>query len=80
LLILPDAPLEIAEQRAEELRLRSSELHITYLDKLLTTTISLGVAVFPTHGPEIKDTVKAADAALYQAKKQGRNRVVIAPQ
>lgn len=79
LLILPDAPLEIAIQRAKELRLKGENLQIVYLNRLLTITISLGIAAFPAHGPDIKDTVKAADAALYQAKKEGRNRVVVAP-
>jgi len=79
LLILPDAPLEIATQRAEALRLRGGELQVVYQGKFLTITISLGVAAFPIHGPDIKDTVKAADVALYHAKKGGRNQVVVAP-
>jgi diguanylate cyclase (GGDEF)-like protein len=79
LLILPDASLEIAAKRAEELRLRGSDLQVVCQSKILTITISLGVAAFPIHGPDIKDTVKAADTALYQAKKEGRNQVVVAP-
>lgn len=41
-------------------------------------TCSMGVAVYPTHGSSIKEVVKAADRALYQAKTGGRDRVVVA--
>jgi diguanylate cyclase (GGDEF)-like protein len=41
-------------------------------------TVSIGVASFPEHGGELESLVKAADDALYAAKAQGRNRVVVA--
>ena len=44
-----------------------------------TVTLSFGVAEFPAHG-DVGDTLIAiADAALYQAKREGRDRVVLAP-
>ena len=36
---------------------------------------SFGVAVYPQHGTNIADFVKAADRALYAAKETGRDRV-----
>jgi diguanylate cyclase (GGDEF)-like protein len=39
---------------------------------------SLGVSAFPDHGDDQADLLLAADRALYQAKEQGRNRVVTA--
>ncbi|MBW2529621.1 MAG: diguanylate cyclase [Deltaproteobacteria bacterium] len=41
-------------------------------------TISLGVAAFPTHAREPDELIEAADAALYEAKAAGRNRVHVA--
>ena len=42
-------------------------------------TASIGVAVFPDHGQELDDVVLAADQAMYQAKRDGRDRISIAP-
>jgi diguanylate cyclase (GGDEF)-like protein len=41
-------------------------------------TISIGVASYPEHGVEIEALLKAADDALYQAKREGKNRVILA--
>lgn len=39
-------------------------------------TISIGVALYPDHGEDVETLLRAADAALYQAKHAGRDRVV----
>ena len=44
----------------------------------LPIEVSGGVAAWPEDGPGLPDLVAAADAALYEAKRQGRNRVVSA--
>ena len=44
---------------------------------LAAIALSLGVAMFPGHGANAADVMKAADVALYQAKREGRNRVVM---
>ncbi|MEA5499591.1 diguanylate cyclase [Limnoraphis robusta Tam1] len=41
-------------------------------------SISVGVAIFPKHGLTGEAVVRAADTALYQAKREGRDRVVVA--
>jgi len=40
-------------------------------------TISVGIAAFPEDGKTISEVVGRADEALYQAKREGRNRVCV---
>ncbi|MGH8286438.1 MAG: GGDEF domain-containing protein, partial [Steroidobacteraceae bacterium] len=41
-------------------------------------TLSFGVAEFPAHGDTGESVISAADAVLYQAKREGRDQVVVA--
>jgi diguanylate cyclase (GGDEF)-like protein len=41
-------------------------------------TVSIGVAMCPDHDTKIETAIKEADTAMYKAKKQGRNQVVLA--
>jgi len=43
-----------------------------------TVTLSLGVAVFPENGSDSAAVLRAADDALYRAKRLGRGQVVVA--
>jgi diguanylate cyclase (GGDEF)-like protein/PAS domain S-box-containing protein len=77
--ILPTANLEAAQARAERLRLKVRELTILYQGKSMgMITISVGVAVFPDHGTTPKELLAMADVALYEAKRNGRDQVVVA--
>jgi diguanylate cyclase (GGDEF)-like protein/PAS domain S-box-containing protein len=79
LLILPGAPLEGARSRAERLRSQARDLTVLHQGKSVgMITISVGVAAFPIHGLSVKELIAAADTALYQAKKDGRDRVIVA--
>ena len=75
LLILSGASVSIALERAESLRQAVKEMHQHYPD-LKPTTLSLGVAVYPEHGNTGLQLIQSADAALYRAKKAGRDRVM----
>jgi diguanylate cyclase (GGDEF)-like protein/PAS domain S-box-containing protein len=79
-LVLPETSLEVAIQRAEDLRLTiETGKKMKYKRQTLpTVTISLGVAVFPDHGNRVNALISAADKALYKAKEHGRNQVVVA--
>jgi diguanylate cyclase (GGDEF)-like protein len=74
--ILPNTDAAGARETAEKLRLAVSAVTIPGLD--LALTVSLGVAAYPEHavGPERLE--RLADAALYVAKRSGRNRVEVA--
>lgn len=41
-------------------------------------TLSVGVATFPAHGMSPKELMAAADGALYEAKRGGRDQVAVA--
>ncbi len=77
LFILPGATLESTAKRAEELLRHVQALDVAYRDKQFQVTVSVGVAAFPRHGAEVRESVSATDAALYQAKERGRNQVVV---
>lgn len=77
--ILPKASLEDTRRRAESLRTATRSLRIETENELLAVTISIGVAAYPAHGDDSEALLRAADAALYQAKEEGRDRVVTAP-
>jgi diguanylate cyclase (GGDEF)-like protein len=78
LVILPETSQEIVIQRAQELHIGVKKLKIVYRGRLLHITISAGVAVLPDQSSNVKDVVKAADSAMYQAKERGRDQVVVA--
>ncbi|HLD48626.1 MAG TPA: diguanylate cyclase, partial [Desulfobaccales bacterium] len=79
LLMMPGASLETTRERADNIRLAVKNLQVKSQNQLLkSTTISLGVAIFPDHGLTAEEVIAAADAALYRAKQAGRDRVEIA--
>jgi diguanylate cyclase (GGDEF)-like protein len=73
-LILPQAYSEGAQIVAERLRAHIEGIHIPGFGNL---SASIGIATFPAHGSSRSDLVIAADAALYSAKRAGRNRVCV---
>jgi diguanylate cyclase (GGDEF)-like protein/PAS domain S-box-containing protein len=78
-LIMPDASREVAQQRAEQLRQATSQLRLQGIAQFLDAiTLSIGVAIYPEHGRTIDIVLRAADDALYRAKREGRDRVIVA--
>ena len=78
LLLMPGMEVEGAAHRAEEIRAAVSALHVHHEGvKLGSVTVSLGVASAPLLCGQDR-LVQTADAALLRAKREGRNRVVVA--
>ncbi len=72
-MMVPDADKDVAFGLAERLR---EDLAKVKLDNMPPITVSLGIATFPTDGTEVEDLIKKADAAMYAAKRAGRNTSV----
>lgn len=76
LVVLLDTPPENADSVAEKIRVAVEALEVKTGGVVLKKTISIGIADFPTDSDTFWQAVKFADVALYQAKEQGRNRVI----
>jgi diguanylate cyclase (GGDEF)-like protein len=77
-LILPNSGLDDARRCAERIRDEVRRLHVEHRGQSLgQVTLSVGVATFPTHGASGAAILQSADAALYEAKRAGRDRVFV---
>ncbi len=74
--IVPETSGEAARQVAEKLRQVIEQWRFAGVGRAVT--VSIGVAELPVQGGTRDQLVRAADAALYQAKSEGRNRVATA--
>jgi diguanylate cyclase (GGDEF)-like protein len=78
-LLMVDTTARAVWDRAEALRAGVQALDFEYDGQSLgTVTLSIGVAMIPDHAADGHGALRAADAALYRAKQDGRNRVVMA--
>jgi diguanylate cyclase (GGDEF)-like protein/PAS domain S-box-containing protein len=78
-LILPECPLDEAGKMAARLAEETKNLRIQSGGLVFgPITLSMGVAAFPQHGANPADLLRAADAALYRAKQEGRDRIILA--
>lgn len=79
LITMPDATLKITKERAERLRQEVKKLEVKHRSQPLgAVTLSFGVSAFPKHAQKGEALIKAADKALYRAKAEGRDKVVVA--
>lgn len=76
LIILHEVGANGALQAAERIRARVAAEKFPPADQ--PVTVSIGAAMFPEHGDSPEAIVTSADRVLYEAKRGGRNRVVVA--
>jgi diguanylate cyclase (GGDEF)-like protein/PAS domain S-box-containing protein len=78
LLVLFDAELPVALTSLNRICQEIKHRRIVYRGQVLpSVTLSAGIAQFPAHGTSTSDLLHAADQALYAAKGQGRDRIII---
>jgi diguanylate cyclase (GGDEF)-like protein len=76
-IILPETPREMAIKLAENLRAHVEKLPFVGREVMPggVLTVSIGVATFPQDGEDAAALIKRADAAMYEAKRAGKNQV-----
>ena len=77
LIVLPNANSEQAFDASERIRKNIEAFKFIYADVHIPVTISMGIASLRKEFHDSTEMYKAADKALYEAKNQGRNRVVL---
>jgi len=78
-LIMPEMDTQIAGVRAAEIMESMAAREVMHEGRLLPkVTTSVGLASYPDHGASPESLLTQADQALYQAKSNGRNQVVVA--
>lgn len=77
LLLLPETGKKEAFRLAERIRQAVEAQTVGYEDKELHITVSCGIATFPDDALDDTSLIKCADAALYSAKRSGKNAVMI---
>jgi diguanylate cyclase (GGDEF)-like protein len=76
--MLPQIGPEEGVQTGERIRNMVAEEKFTGKKRRIKVTVSVGVASYPQNGEDPESIIREADDALYQAKKLGRNRVILA--
>jgi diguanylate cyclase (GGDEF)-like protein/PAS domain S-box-containing protein len=77
-LIIAEVDTQGTQRCVEEIRDAIRHLSLHHRGQTLgTITISAGIATYPGHGDNSEDLIRAADEALYRAKKAGRDRIFV---
>jgi len=75
---LSEASAENTFKRADQMREEVKKLEVHLGSELLASiTLSMGISTYPDQGSKAEDLLRVADAALYRAKQEGRDRVIV---
>jgi len=76
--ILPETDIETARRKVESLReaIASAPMELADRQETVYVTISAGLASFPEDGEDATELFATADERMFEAKREGRNRVV----
>ena len=74
---LPQATADGAFEFAERVRKMIESTPLDTKGRLVSTTVSVGIAAYPEHGEELAALINSADQALYNSKNRGRNRTSV---
>lgn len=74
---LPATPVDAAMMVAERLRIAIASAEFKHQDQIIPVTVSIGVACSLPNVRTSEELLQRGDSALYRAKQEGRNRVVL---
>jgi len=77
--MMPETSAEEAASVAERIREKISQIMLDTGNDKISVRVSIGVATLSPEELEVQSLINRADAALYSAKREGRDRVVCAP-
>jgi diguanylate cyclase (GGDEF)-like protein len=80
LLVLPGVDVQEARQRLESICQGLASRPLPTRSGVRAVTLSAGLAMWPAQGHALDELLHAADVALYEAKRAGRNRVQVCAQ
>ena len=80
IIMLPETPINVAADVADRLRQSIEAIRIETHKGELQVTVSVGVAVVSEDVKDLPSLINRADTALYEAKRTGRNKVIVAEQ
>jgi len=75
-ILLPDTDAAGGYVVAEKLRRDIAGLSIRVSDRTIHTTVSVGLVAYPSDGATVEELMAAVDAALYEAKRSGKDSIV----
>jgi len=76
-IIMPETDKESAKQAAEKIRKNIEKIEFVYKEEKVKVTVSIGVSQISKDDKKFESLFERADIAVYKAKSNGRNQVVV---